>query len=192
MQIKADYRKQLLKKRDALDGRSEKSALIASKLLSLDEYRQAQSVLCYVSMRSEADTHKLIEQMLRDGKTVAVPYCVNRCGKMDFYVIHALFELTEGAFGVQEPDINFHKRLEDFENSIIIVPGVAFSEQGQRLGYGGGYYDRFLASYRIYSIGICFEDMISNALPAERFDMPVDMVISEERVIYISGGKNGR
>ena len=106
---------------------------------------------------------------------------------MSFYVISSLDELSVGTFGVREPDRNFNKRLEDFENSIIIVPGVSFSRDGHRLGYGGGYYDRFLQNYRGKSVGLCYEDMISDSIPVQEHDIAVNILITDKSTESLGG-----
>ena len=158
-----------------------------TSLVSLDEYKNADTLLVYVSTKDEIKTEPLIENALTAGKTVAVPYCENRHGDMSFYIINSLSELKVGTFGIREPDINFNKRLEDFKNSIIIVPGMSFNRSGHRLGYGGGYYDRFLDSYSGVSAGLCYEEMLCDDIPVEEHDIAVNILVTD-KTIYDFGG----
>ena len=190
MPIKKETRKNLLKKRRQIENRSVKDNRIIERLCALDAYKNAETVLCYVSLPDEIQTDEFINNALNDGKQVAVPYCVNKEGIMDFYIISSLDELSVGTFGVREPDVNKNKRLEYFENSIIIVPGVAFDSDGYRLGFGGGYYDRFLAEYNGTSVGLCYDEMMCNSLPRDSYDKAVSILITETQSIVI-GGENG-
>ena len=190
MQVKSELRRQLIEKRKQIVDKSAKDSKIIRRLLSLDVYEKADTVLCYVSLKEEIQTDSVINTALADGKKVAVPYCVNKEGAMDFYVISSLDELTVGTFGVREPDINYNKRLEDFEKSIIIVPGVTFDSQGYRLGFGGGYYDRFLAEYSGTSVGLCYDEMMCHSVPRDAFDIAVNIIITETQSIIV-GGENG-
>ena len=190
MQIKNKLRKTLKEARSNVSDKSEKADLILQRLISLEEYKSADTLLCYVSFGDEVDTHRLIKLALKDGKTVAVPYCQDR-GIIEFYIINSLDELKLGAYGIKEPDINFNKRLEVPENSIIIVPGLAFNRFGFRIGYGGGYYDRFLENYKHISVGLCYNDMLFDEIPTEKYDMPVGIVVTDKQIIYTGGGKDG-
>ncbi|MBE6720520.1 MAG: 5-formyltetrahydrofolate cyclo-ligase [Ruminococcaceae bacterium] len=188
MQIKKDVRKNLLKTRSKVTSKDEKSRKIFARLTELPEYIKARTVLCYVSVGDEAGTYDIINHSLSLGKKVAVPYCVDKCGNMEFYLINSDDELKEGMYGIPEPDINFNKRLEDFENSIIIVPGVAFNEKGYRLGYGGGYYDRYLCKFHGVSVGLCYQEMLQSSFPVEENDIPVGILITDKQTIYVNGG----
>ena len=190
MQIKNKLRKTLKEARSNVSDKSEKADLILQRLISLEEYKSADTLLCYVSFGDEVDTHRLIKLALKDGKTVAVPYCKDR-GIIEFYIINSLDELKLGAYGIKEPDIIFNKRLEVPENSIIIVPGLAFNRFGFRIGYGGGYYDRFLENYKHISVGLCYNDMLFDEIPTEKYDMPVGIVVTDKQIIYTGGGKDG-
>ena len=187
MSVKSALRKELLEKRRNIIGKEEKDAKILLSLTRLDDYTSADKLLVYVPLDGEINTEPLINSALDSGKTVAVPYCENKRGKMSFYIIGSLDELKAGTFGVREPDINFNKRLEDFENSIIIVPGVSFNRHGHRLGYGGGYYDRFLQSHCINSVGLCYEEMICDSIPVEEHDIAVNTLITDKSTESLGG-----
>lgn len=150
---------------------------IFAKLINSCEYINASKILIYVSVGSEVNTREIIDYSLEIGKTVAVPLCVEK--RMDFCVIDSSSELISGVFGI--PTIKEENKciLNDFENALCIVPALSFDVFGNRLGYGGGYYDRFLSDKNIYSIGMCFERCMSNVLPFEEYDIKIDCILTE-------------
>ena len=137
-------------------------------------------VLCYVSVNDEADTRALIDYLLEIGKDVYVPHCKNRV--MNFYQLNNTDELIEGAFGIPTVDTSAKTPLVDFDKCICIVPALAFDMKGYRLGYGGGYYDRFLDGKNIFKLGISYEICLTQTLPCDPFDITVDAVITEKAI----------
>lgn len=193
MSIKTELRKELKSKRSNLTDKKEASNIIQNKLLSSKLYSKCNAILCYSSLNDEVNTNRIIKKSLLDSKAVALPYCIDNNGTMEFYVVNSLDDLIEGSFGVKEPDISKCKKLISFDNAIIVVPALAFDKQGYRLGYGKGYYDRFLEKHHIKSIGLCYNDLIQEELPTDRFDLPVNYIITEKQVITCdNGGKNGK
>lgn len=157
-----------------LDGR------ILRRIVSLYQYRDAKTILTYVSKDEETDTLMLIKTALDDGKKVAVPKCVDGTRLMDFYYISDMEQLEKSSFGVLEPKTGLCEKMTDgFEESICIVPGMAFDSSGFRLGYGKGYYDRFLSGYSGVTIGICYSDCVLWRLPKGKFDRPVQLLITD-------------
>ncbi len=157
---------------------------ITSRLINSENYKSCDTVLIYVSFSDEPDTSNLIKYSLQNGKSVAVPVWKN--GVMNFYFIKSEENLTENIGRIKTVDINESEKCESFGNCVCIVPALSFDMQGNRLGFGGGYYDRFLAEHKeIFSIGLCFERCLcSNALPAEPHDIKVNAVITENRTIH--------
>lgn len=179
-QMRADCKAQ----RKALD-KDKKSAAdrkIGNKLLNLWLLRDVSTVLIYVSTDIEVDTKELIEELLKRGKTVAVPRCENDKGDMNFYIIHSFDDLESGYFGVSEPKKET-EMLTDFSSSVCIVPAFLFDKTGYRLGYGKGFYDRFLANYNGATIGICYDNNVVDSLFHGRFDRAVQMIVTEKRVL---------
>lgn len=157
---------------------------IVAALLDSDEYKSCRTILSYVSLGSEADTYDIILQALNDGKQVAVPRCDDNNGKMTFYVISSLEQLEKGSFSVMEPIPDKCSVLMDFDNSLCIVPGLAFDEYGYRLGYGKGYYDRFLSLHKeIFKIGIGYSCCIVSELVSDTYDIAADLIITEKYTI---------
>ena len=152
-------------------------------IIKLVGYANARTVLTYISTADEIDTAPLIDHAWRAGKRVAVPYCIPGTRQMQFYVIRSRDDLKPGAYGILEPDPAACKALSDFSESLCIVPAFAFDRDGYRLGYGGGYYDRFLAAYPGHSVGLCYAQNLCAQLPRDRYDQPVDTVVTQDGAV---------
>ncbi|MGI5960130.1 MAG: 5-formyltetrahydrofolate cyclo-ligase [Massiliimalia sp.] len=182
------YKKELrlhyrtLRKEMSPQEKREKDDGIFRRLVDSPDVKNAGTILCFVSTLIEIDTHRLIYYALRHGKKVAVPRCLDDKGSMAFFVIRSMADLERGAFQLLEPSLQRCPKLTDFRRSVCIVPGFSFDDQGFRLGYGKGYYDRFLSRYPGVKIGICYENCIAEKLPHGRYDVPVDYLITEQHV----------
>lgn len=157
---------------------------ITQKLLATSEYAEATTVLTYVSVSSEVSTRMFIERALRDGKTVAVPRCLpGHC--LEFVAIASLEQLVAAPFNLLEPAKELPALTEDQKNnSICIVPALLVDTKGYRLGYGAGFYDRFLSTYPGKKICLAYQQNLSQTtLPHTAFDVAVDMVITESDVL---------
>ena len=183
----------LLREKMTATERTRKDSAILKNLLSSAQYKGCKTLLCYVSTPREVDTHALITKALEDGKRVAVPYCIEGTRNMDFYLITGLDELVRRTFGVLEPDPSRAEKLTDFAGSICILPGLAFDYYGYRLGYGGGYYDRFLSGvYHGITMGVCYQGCTLPQLRHGRFDVASRMIVTERRVYTAKSRKNPR
>ena len=190
---KKELRKALLIRRSEIpeNVRAEKSRRICERVLALDEYKKAEIVLAYIPYRQEADVWPVIEKAWRDGKQVGVPRVLsdeNNTAVMEFYRIRSREDLSEGYKGIFEPAetcelIRFTgEREEEHPGSTVFMaaPGTAFTADGWRIGYGKGFYDRYLASHPgIFSAGICYEEQVLESLPVSEYDRQLDLVISE-------------
>ena len=155
---------------------------IAVRFLSDSRVLNADCVLLYASFGSECDTFFIAEELLRRSVPVAFPKS-EKNGIMTFHTVTSLSQLSEGMYGIKEPDAALPSPVIT-ENSVIAVPGLAFDPDGHRLGYGGGYYDRFLAAYpQTAAIALAFEAQICGELPFLPHDMTVYSVITEERTV---------
>ena len=155
---------------------------VFNRFLKLNQYASSTTILAYVSTNIEVDTRKIIERALEDGKRVAVPYCVPDTRLLEFYLIDSLDDLTPGTFGVLEPTPDPEKRLTDWEKSLCIVPGLCFDFDGYRLGFGKGYYDRFLSEYTGIRVGICYSSGVRGHLHHGRYDRTVDVLVTEKNI----------
>lgn len=147
-----------------------------SRLFTLLEYELADTVFCYVGVGSEPDTTLIIERALRDGKTVAVPLVQGKT--MTARVIYGKNELKDGTFGIPEPS-KISEILPKNAIDVAIVPALTFDIFGNRLGHGGGYYDRYLEGASGVRIGLGREKLIVGKLPHEEHDIPIDILITE-------------
>lgn len=156
------------------------SSHIFETVVNMDEYQKADVILAYVSFSSEVDTHFLIKHALSHGKRVAVPKVLDN-SEMKFYYINSMDELKPGAFNILEPPAINEMVYNDSEQYIILLPGVAFDDDKNRLGYGGGYYDRFLEKHpEIYKIMLAYEmEKLEERLPCDEFDVKPDIIITE-------------
>ena len=183
METKQSLRRQFRAARDALpkDAQRDASKVIADRLISLPAIQDASKWFIYVSAGSEPATQELIRLLLARSQVVAVPRVTDGT-RMVAQPIRDLDELQVGAFGLLEP-----KPSDEVMQAIdvAVCPGVAFTEHGDRLGSGGGYYDRFLvANPPRIAIGLAFECQIArSALPIDAYDRPMDFVITEQRVL---------
>ena len=157
---------------------------ITQKLLATSEYAEATTVLTYVSVSSEVSTRMFIECALRDGKTVAVPRCLPG-HRLEFVAITSLDQLIAAPFGLLEPPKELPAlKEEQMDASICIVPALLVDTKGYRLGYGAGFYDRFLSTYPGKKICLAYQQNLSReTLPHTAFDVAVDMVITELDVL---------
>ena len=183
---KQRLREERLAAREALS-EQERSVLderITQKLLVTSEYSEATTVLTYVSVSSEVSTRMFIECALRDGKTVAVPRCLpGHC--LEFVAIASVEQLVSAPFNLLEPSKDLSALTENhMNNSICIVPALLVDTKGYRLGYGAGFYDRFLSTYPGKKICLAYQQNLSRImLPHAAFDVAVDVVITESDVL---------
>ena len=183
---KQRLREERLAAREALS-EQERSVLdnrITQKLLATSEYAEATTVLTYVSVLSEVSTRMFVECALHDGKTVAVPRCLpGHC--LEFVAIASLEQLVAAPFNLLEPAKELPALTEDQKNnSICIVPALLVDAKGYRLGYGAGFYDRFLSTYPGKKICLAYQQNLSRTmLPHTALDAAVDLVITESEVL---------
>ncbi len=176
---KAEIRKEILKKRELIKNRKQKNRDILLRLFSTDAYKNAKTIMVYLSYRGEVDTLAIIEKMISDGKILCAPVCINKT-EMVAKKITSLNDLKTGAYGILEPCGEEIKSID-----LIIVPGVAFNEKLHRIGYGAGYYDRFLKENKTFTLGLFYEMQKASFL-AEETDVRLDAIITENRIY---GGK---
>lgn len=187
-ELKASIRKSLLKKRMTLNKEEakEKSEIIISKLMELDIFKKSKTIMLYLSFKNEVDTYELIEWCFENNKHVAAPYTIANGKKIIPYEIKNLSNnIHKSSFGVFEPSIDVVNEVNLNSIDLIIVPGVAFDKNKNRLGFGAGYYDRFLSKRfkSIPAVAICYDFQLVDEVPVGNFDIPMDMIITEEKII---------
>lgn len=156
---------------------------IFSRLINMEAYKKSKLILTYVSTDIEVDTIKFIEYALKDNKTVAVPRCVDGTRDMDFYIIKSADDLESGSFSVLEPIPSKCQKLTKFDDAFCIVPALVYDSCGYRLGYGKGYYDRFLSAHpNMFRVGIGYCSCMVTKLIHGHFDVAVNTIVTEKYV----------
>lgn len=187
--MKKELRARLLAQRNALPAEYVQQAGLAiqDRLITMPVLRNASRVLIYVSMGSEVCTDGIIQYMLQTGKKVAVPYLHEQHGSMDASEIwDPERELILGKYDTRVPKPEYIRMVAPQDIDAIIVPAIAFDLAGNRLGYGGGYYDRYLKRIapETVLIGINYAIQMVEKLPTNRNDMPVDIIVHEKGIIH--------
>lgn len=154
---------------------------IAENVKRLREYGPAKTLLIYVSTPIEVNTRPIIEAAWADGKRVAVPRCIPDTRDMEFHYITSFDELAPGCFSVLEPSEDL-PIVTDFTDCLMIVPGMQFDMNGYRLGYGKGYYDRYMVRFTGKSAGICYSNELKPYMHHGRFDRSVDMIVTDKKI----------
>ena len=160
--------------------KAQRDEAIAAQVRRLWQYQRNSILLVYVSTPIEVDTFRIIDQALKDGKRVAVPRCVPDTRNMEFYYIDSVDELSPGMFGVLEPAVCPEKLYSERDGGLCLVPAFSYDWRGYRLGYGKGYYDRFLSRFEGNIVGICYSDCVQRSLPHGRYDRPVELLVTEK------------
>ena len=176
---KEDIRKEIQLKLRNLQHREEKNNLIFKELISNRDIEKAENIMCFVSFRNEVDTHKFIKHMLKNNKNIYIPIIDSKNKIMNISKLKSFDELEKGFYGILEPKEEFI-RITDLEIlDIVITPGVVFSKNNYRIGYGGGFYDKFFANKKLKAkkIGLCFSEQIIESIPIDKYDIPVDYII---------------
>lgn len=155
--------------------------LIFNNVKKLYQYKSCNTVLVYVSTSIEVDTIEIIKAAWADNKKVAVPRCIPETRFMEFHYIDSFEQLTSGTFSVLEPNKDLPV-VTDYANSLMIVPALIFDKFGYRLGYGKGYYDRYMSKYTGFTVGICYEADIKYRLHHGRFDRAVSLIVTENGI----------
>lgn len=173
---KREFRRQMRKVRSSVEQREEKSQCIEQKMLRYIQENAFDRIFLYVSYRDEVGTRRMLAKLLELGYSAAVPKVHGQ--EMDFLEITSCEELKPGAYGILEPD-NDQKRIPTAQ-SLMILPGLAFDRAGGRMGYGGGFYDRYLAAHGLgRHIGIAYEAQVMDWILLEQNDQRVDGVMTE-------------
>lgn len=185
---KIEIRKQNLERRAAIppEIRKSKDGKICRNILSSAAFRYADVVLLYYPVKGEVDILPLMEAAIAAGKKVAFPRCCAEDHSMIFHYVSDVSDFESGAYGLKEPFENlpfFDPKTGGDQNVLCIVPAVVYDRRGYRIGYGGGYYDRFFGQFKPASIGVAYEEFIVKNVPHGRYDISVDVVVSE-RGIY--------
>ena len=183
--MKDALRLKMREKRRALttDEVNIKSAKIQVALFSLDCFKSADTVCTFISAFKEPDTVEIIKRLLGDGKKVVVPVTDTNNTTLILSYIENMADLKKGAFGILEPTTVKPARESDID--AVLVPGLAFDKNGGRMGFGKGYYDRFLEKTDAVKIALCYDFQLSDQIPTEPHDVPMDIIITESGVTEV-------
>ncbi|HLR01322.1 MAG TPA: 5-formyltetrahydrofolate cyclo-ligase [Virgibacillus sp.] len=159
---------------------------IMKQLINSTYWKEAKSIGITISQGFEWDTRPIIELAWKEGKRVSAPKCLPKARKLNFYEFTSFNQLEVVYYNLLEP--NEHETTyTDKENiDLIIVPGILFDHSGYRIGFGGGYYDRFLQDYKQHTLSLVSEKQLVEELPAESFDIPVQQIVTETQVLHTS------
>lgn len=167
-------RKKYKEKRDNIKNKVTKDNLIYQKVINNKDILSSKTLLIYISINSEVDTIKIINYFLNT-KNIAVPKIIDN--NMYFCYVTNLNELTSGKYNIPEP--TNENIVTDFDNAICIVPGICYDKENYRIGYGKGYYDRFLSKNKIKTIGLCYKECMIEKIDNDKYDYKIDEVITE-------------
>ena len=160
---------------------------IAKNVYVLEEWENAKVIGLTISGKSEVDTYNLINRAWEENKRVVVPKCYSAEKTMTFREITSFEQLEIVYYGLREPIVNETREVKQHEIDLLFVPGVCFTKAGYRLGHGGGYYDRYLATFKGKTISLVFPIQLIEDIPIEPFDIPVQKIITSEHVINCNG-----
>lgn len=186
--MKQKIRKEILNIRQRMPSWQKRaySRHIFKRLITMDIYKNSAAIMAYIDFRNEVETMPLIEHCLSENKRVVVPVCIKENHELLLSELKdPQRELTPSTYGVPEPAPEYLRPFPKEDLDLILVPAVAYDEQGFRIGYGAGYYDRFFGGLtrKVPSIGLAFELQIIDRVPTEPTDRPVDYIITEKRLI---------
>ena len=180
---KAALRKHLLEKRDAPSAelRDIASEKIHENLKKNSSFINAQNIACYFPIGSEVNTHNIMLDVLEQGKSLLLPKIID--DNIQFYIVPNLEKLEKGSFEIMEPKDSCEKAK---KIDCVLIPTVGASKLGVRLGYGKGYYDRFLSSANAVKISLTYSKQIIKSIPSDLHDIKIDWIVTEDENIKIS------
>ncbi len=161
------------------DKRSKNTYHITDSLVNHALWKEQYIIAITLARYPEINTNAIIERGWADGKQIAIPKCRPKTREMDFYLYEEGMELETVYNGLLEPNPDKAKKVNPADIGLMIVPGLAFTPKGYRLGFGGGYYDRFLSAYSGVTVSIAFSEQVTDYLPVESFDVPVDWLLTD-------------
>jgi 5-formyltetrahydrofolate cyclo-ligase len=185
---KYQIREEILRIRNSLSETEivSSSNIISDKVISTKEFKKAQSIGTYYPIKSEVKTFEIIKHSLATKKTIGLPRIIDSNKIAFFKIMENSFEdikFTKGKYGILE-NLMSDSIVEEMD--LLIIPGIAFDLQGNRIGYGKGYYDRFLSTRKVsYIMGLAFENQIIKKIPTTENDIPVDVLVTENRIIFV-------
>ncbi len=187
-EAKKSLRATVLAARDAMSAhdRQRTAQTIMQRVCDLDVYRNATSVLSYMSFGAELNTHVFFEAVLRDGKMAVLPRIEKTSKSLKLHVVAGPGDLVEGVWGIREPHPDT-KTIAIADIDMVLMPGLAFDRRGNRLGYGAGYYDRLLAAASMKPVRVvaAFDCQVVDAVPVGPSDQPFHILVTESQLLHV-------
>ncbi len=162
------------------DAKENLDNILFKKFIELKEYKESKILFAFMSMPIEINTASILQKALLDGKILALPKCRENEPVMDFYEVKSINQLKKGKYSIMEPDTEICQKITNLSEGLCLVPGLSFDLYGYRLGFGKGYYDRFLEKFGGTTVGLCYLRCIEQKLPHGLFDKAVDILITEK------------
>ena len=184
--MKETIRSSIRKKREAMHESEvlEKSRRIKTYLFSMHEFQEARTILFYVSYDNEVNTHEMIQESLRMKKHIAVPVSDAETRTIICSTLVKWDDLSAGVYNILEPRKDCIEQIAPTSIDLILLPGIAFDSEGNRIGHGKGYYDRFLQNnLHAHRFGLAFEFQLVEKIPTGKYDRRVEKIITENRII---------
>ncbi|MDQ0231983.1 5-formyltetrahydrofolate cyclo-ligase [Metabacillus malikii] len=186
--IKSEVRRKM---KDNLNSLTEEtyrcySERIHSQLFLTNCWKHAKTIATTISFGKEVDTTDIIKKAWKENKQVAVPKCIPGSHTMEFRLINSFGQIEPGYHNISEPVQDETRAISRSEIDLMVVPGVCFDRRGYRVGYGGGYYDRYLRNFNHHVVALAFSIQVVETVPFEEHDVPVPYIITEEKIIKCS------
>lgn len=166
-------------------------ATIYARLFNEAIWKKANTIGITLSIDREVETWPIIEHAWEMDKRVAVPKSIPHLHELTFYKIHSFSQIEEGYAGIMEPNPQQTSQVNHDEIDLLFVPGLVFDQDGFRIGYGGGYYDRYLQHFHHETISLAFECQLVEHIPRNPYDMPVNRIITENNVVEVTEKEKG-
>ena len=183
---KDDLRRKYIAVREEMDDgeKAKRDEAICAAAKSLVSFRYAEYVLLYAATESEIDVYKIAQSAWEQGKKVAFPRCDVDTHTMEYHIVGSLDDLAPDSYGIREPsaDLPVFRQDEMTGSAVCFVPGLVYDRAGYRLGYGKGFYDRYLSAFSGCKIGVVYSDFILPTVPRGRYDVTVDILLTEKGV----------
>lgn len=181
---KKQLRKTLIEKRKNIS--KDKKALydkeISHKIIESDFFKNSGQVLVFSSTEDEFDTNLIVKSCRKEGKAVFYPICLDKTGNMQFRRVDSPDDLQIGMYNISEPEAHCEEYKQK-HNDLVIVPALSVDKNHCRIGYGKGYYDRFLKKFNGVSVCPCYSEMCEDELPTDEYDIKVNIIVTEKEVL---------
>lgn len=181
---KKQLRKEAIHRQKSLPKEKKKQIelVLTSNLLTSNLWKESHTIGVTVSMSFEWDTLRIMKSAWKNNKTICVPQAIKEGNKLLFYRLDRLNELERSGYGILEPTENFTK-IEKNDIDLLIVPGLLFDRNGYRIGFGGGYYDRFLVGFQNKTVSLLSEEQLIDQVPKTAHDIPVQYLVTEKGLL---------